>query len=147
MLNRLEAFREIFIHAIIMACSLFVAVILLHGITTDTISGLIKASCLFAILNGLFRAIFFAKHLRPIFEKIFLFSLVTNAGLIYLVSKMEPSFHLENGVAALWESALIGIFCFTINYLPDTKKILHKKKTHLIKQAKARVVRSKRNSE
>lgn len=142
---RITVLQKFFLHALIMAGSLLLASAILHGVTLDTLGGLVKASCIFGLLNTSLYAFIFKKTPEPFAEKTGWPLFLTNTLLIYFTSKLLPSFYLESFSAALWDSAFISLLCYLMTHLTDKESTFRKKNRHLIKQAKARVVKSKRN--
>ena len=141
-----SALREFFFNALIMGGSMFLAVVLLHGLNAEMIEPLLKAICLFALFNACVNALIFWKNLQPFAQRIGLFMILVNAALICLVLKIIPSLPFEGYSSAFWISALISIFSWLIGCFFQTALTSTRHSNPLrIKQAKARVVKSKKS--
>ncbi|MFI0348048.1 MAG: phage holin family protein [Chthoniobacterales bacterium] len=147
MVERIVILREFFFHALTMAASMFVAVILLHGLNSEMLEPLIKSACIFATLNACVRAIIFWKNLQPFVARIGMFTILVNSGLICFVLKIIPSLPFQGYSSAFWISALTSMFSWLINHLSHSNN-LPLRKIHQtpprIKQAKARVVNTRK---
>ncbi len=148
MVKIIVTLREFFFNALIMAGSMLLAVVILHGLNAEMIEPLLKAICLFAIFNACVRALIFWKNLQPFAQRIGLFTILVNAALICLVLKIIPSLPFEGYSSAFWVSALISIFSWLINHFFQTAATsTRQSNSPKIKQAKARVVKSKKSGD
>ncbi len=137
--------RDCFLRSLLMALSLLGAVFFLSSFTYDTRLGLLEAVLLFGLLNTAVYLIITLGQFQIFFEKVVFFNLFANVLLIFLVSKIIPSFHVSSFSTAFWASILINIISWGGNQFRFFNPTVPKKKTPAMKQAQARVIASKKN--
>lgn len=82
---------------------------------------LLLASLLLGILNAVLRPVLLLLTLPVLIFTLGLFTLVINAGLLYLVSALlSPSFQVDNFRAAFWGALVISIVSMILNVLTGT---------------------------
>jgi len=137
--------NSFFLKWLILALSMLGASLCLQGVSYDAPVVLLEAALLFGFMSALLAFVISRPSIQPFFQKIGLFTFLTNAGLIFLVSKILPSFHLEHFSTALWGSAFVALISFLVSIAGSFKRISRAQAPPKIKTAKAKVISSKRN--
>ena len=139
--------NSFFLKWLVLALSMLGASLCLQGVTYDAPIVLLEAALLFGFMSALVAFVTNRPNFQPFFQKIGLFTFLTNAGLIFLVSKIIPSFHLEHFSTALWGSALVALISFLIAIVSSnsSKRVSGTQERPKIKEAKAKVISSKKN--
>jgi putative membrane protein len=74
---------------------------------------LLVAALIFSLVNAIIRPLVVLLSLPAIVLTLGLFTLVINAFMLYLVTKLYPSFHLRS----FWTAVLATIIIWIVNYL------------------------------
>ena len=101
---------------LITTVAVLVATQIVHGIRYDNPQGLIIATLVLGLLNAFLRPLLMLLSLPLMILTLGLFTLVINAGLLYLVGQMK-SFHVDTFWAAFWGALLISIVSVVLNSL------------------------------
>ncbi len=101
--------------------AVLLAVYLVKGIGYRQPLDLVVASLLLGILNALLRPVLLLLALPVLIVTLGLFTIVINAGLLYLVSALlSPNFHVNDFRAALWGALVISIVSVILNAVTGT---------------------------
>lgn len=79
----------------------------------DKLRVLVIAALLFSIVNAIIRPLVILLSLPAIVLTLGLFTLVINAFMLYLVTKIYPSFHLRS----FWTAIIATVIIWIVNYL------------------------------
>jgi putative membrane protein len=79
----------------------------------DKLRVLIIAALIFSLVNAIIRPIIILLSLPAIVLTLGLFTLVINAFMLFLVTKIYPSFHLRS----FWTAIIATIIIWVVNYL------------------------------
>ena len=79
----------------------------------DKIRVLVIAALIFSIVNAIIRPIIVLLSLPAIVLTLGLFTLVINAFMLFLVTKIYPAFHLRS----FWTAIIATIIIWVVNYL------------------------------
>ncbi len=79
----------------------------------DKIRVLVIAALLFSVVNGVIRPLVVLLSLPAIVLTLGLFTLVINAFMLYLVTKIYPTFHLRS----FWTAVVATVIIWVVNYL------------------------------
>ena len=113
-----------FLHSwVINTLAVLLAVYLVRGIDYKGPIDLIVASLLLGILNAVVRPVLLLLSLPVLLVTLGLFTLVINAGLLYLVSNLlSPNFHVANFRAAFWGAVVIWLVSVVLNVLTGNSR-------------------------
>jgi putative membrane protein len=79
----------------------------------DKLTVLVIAALIFSIVNAVIRPLVILLSLPAIVLTLGLFTLVINALMLYLVTKIYPSFHLRS----FWTAVIATVIIWVVNYL------------------------------
>ncbi|MDB5178480.1 MAG: hypothetical protein JWN01_423 [Patescibacteria group bacterium] len=79
----------------------------------DKLRVLVIAALIFSIVNAVIRPLVILLSLPAIVLTLGLFTLVINAFMLYLVTKIYPSFHLRS----FWTAIVATVIIWIVNYL------------------------------
>ena len=79
----------------------------------DKIRVLLIAALIFSLVNAIIRPLIVLLSLPAIVLTLGLFTLVINAFMLYLVTKIYPSFHLRS----FWTAVVATVIIWIVNYL------------------------------
>ena len=79
----------------------------------DKLPVLVVAALIFSIVNAVVRPLVILLSLPAIVLTLGLFTLVINAFMLYLVTKIYPSFHLRS----FWTAVIATVIIWIVNYL------------------------------
>ncbi len=79
----------------------------------DKLGVLVIAALIFSVVNAVIRPLVVILSLPAIVLTLGLFTLVINAFMLYLVTKIYPSFHLRS----FWTAVVATIVIWVVNYL------------------------------
>jgi putative membrane protein len=79
----------------------------------DKLRVLIVAALIFSLVNAIIRPLVILLSLPAIVLTLGLFTLVINAFMLFLVTKIYPSFHLRS----FWTAIIATIIIWVVNYL------------------------------
>lgn len=85
-----------------------VAANIVSGVDYDTYTGLVVASLLLGILNAFLKPLLMLFSLPFLIVTLGLFTLVINAGLLYLVGQIVKTFHVHGFWSAFWGALIIS---------------------------------------
>ncbi len=121
------------------------AVLIKSGFSYDSMITLFKAAFLFGLLGGACYTLIFTTQVKIFVEKIGLFNAFLNAGLLYLVAKMLPSFQVNHFSTAFWAGILINLISWMMSMASLFAPALTTKTSSRVKQARARVIGTRSN--
>lgn len=107
--------REYLVRWLVTTVAVVVAAHVVPGIHYETTLGLLVASLLLGFLNVFLRPVLMILTLPLVLVTLGLFTLVINAGLLYLVGRVVKSFHVETFSAAFWGAVVIAVISFGMN--------------------------------
>lgn len=116
------------------------AVLLKRGFTYDSATTLLEAALLFGFLSGACYTLIMTTQLQFFVKKIGFFNFFLNAGLLYLVTKILPSFQMDRFSTAFWGAVLITLISVGLSAMSLFGPTLLKKETSGVKQARAKVI-------
>ena len=108
---------KLFIKWIILTISILFVSYLLRGIQVDDFLTALFAAALLGILNSVLRPVLILLTLPINLFTFGIFIFVINAGLLMLVSKLIPGFHVSGFGTAIWGSILISITNALLSWL------------------------------
>jgi putative membrane protein len=79
----------------------------------DKLRVLVVAALIFSVVNAVIRPLVILLSLPAIVLTLGLFTLVINAFMLYLVTKIYPSFHLRS----FWTAVVATVIIWIVNYL------------------------------
>jgi len=123
--NTVSADLKKFIQSwLINTLAVLVAAYVLHGkINYGKPLDLFVASLLLGILNAVLRPLLLLLTLPVVFLTLGLFTLVINAGLLYLVGYLlRPQFSVDSFSTAFWGALIISLVSLVLNSLTGTGK-------------------------
>jgi putative membrane protein len=85
---------------------------------------LLSAALIFSVVNAVIRPLVVLLSLPAIVLTLGLFTLVINAFMLYLVTKIYPSFHLRS----FWTAVVATVIIWVVNYL--LTELLEPKHSH-----------------
>lgn len=88
----------------------------------DKIRVLVIAALIFSIVNAVLRPLVVLLSLPAIVLTLGMFTLVVNAFMLYLVTKIYPSFHLRSFWTAVVATVIIWIVNYLLNELLEPKR-------------------------
>jgi putative membrane protein len=88
----------------------------------DKIRVLVIAALIFSIVNAVLRPLVVLLSLPAIVLTLGMFTLVVNAFMLYLVTKIYPSFHLRSFWTAVIATVIIWIVNYLLNELLEPKR-------------------------
>ena len=141
--------RDSFFRWLLMSASMLGAIFFISGFTYDTGKALLEAAVIFGFLNAAVNVIAAAKELQIFVEKIIFLNFLVNMLLLFLVSKIIPTFHIESSSTVVWGSILISLISRGGGYFSFFKQVAAPRKkssASTMKQANARVIGSKKNN-
>ena len=100
---------------IVTTVGVLVAANTVSGIRYETVSGLLVASLLLGIFNAILRPVVMLLTLPLLIVTLGLFTLVINAGLLYLVGSLVKTFHVPDFRSAFWGGVVISIVSLFLN--------------------------------
>ena len=114
--------------------AVLVAVYLVPGISCPSNVDLLLASLLLGTLNALLRPVLLLLSLPLVIFTLGLFTLVINAGLLWLVGEfLKPGFRVDSFGAAFWGALVISIVALIVNSLTGSGRShihIHRGKAH-----------------
>jgi putative membrane protein len=102
---------------IISTVAVLVAARMLPGISYDHWTDLLVATLVLGILNSVLRPLLMLLSLPLLVLTLGLFTLLINAGLLYLVSLMLPGFHVRGFWSAFFGALIISLITLFLNSL------------------------------
>jgi putative membrane protein len=102
---------------LISTVAVLVATKMLPGISYDHWSDLLVATLVLGILNSVLRPLLMLLSLPLLILTLGLFTFVINAGLLCLVSKLLPRFHVDGFWTAFWGALIISLITLFLNSL------------------------------
>ena len=91
-----------------------------HGIRSESVTGLFVASLLLGILNALLRPLLWLLSLPLVILTLGLFTLVINALLLYFVGTLMKAFVVAGFWPAFWGSLIISLVSLVLNSVTGT---------------------------
>ncbi len=107
---------------LVTALGLWVADEVLDGVFFDSTSALIIAALLLGMVNAVVRPIVFFLTLPITFLTLGLFVLVINGCMVFLVSRIMSSFHIEDIGTAVLASVIVGVTGWVANQFIGQEK-------------------------
>jgi putative membrane protein len=103
---------------------LWAAAVLMSGSIDygDKLRVLIIAAFVFSLVNAIIRPVIVILSLPAIVLTLGLFTFIVNAGMLYVVTLIYPSFHLRSFLTALIAAFIIWIVNYTLNDLLEPKR-------------------------
>ncbi len=107
--------RKFILRWLVNFLGLWAAAELMSGSITynDKIGVLIIAALVFSLVNAVIRPLIVILALPALVLTLGLFTFVINAFMLYLVTKLYPSFHLRS----FWTAVLAAVIIWIVNYL------------------------------
>jgi putative membrane protein len=105
---------------IIGTVAVLVATTILPGIHYDAWTDLVAATLLLGILNSVLRPLLLLLSLPLLILTLGLFTLIINAGMLYLVHLIVPGFHVNGFGSALLGALIISVISVLLNTLTGT---------------------------
>lgn len=115
--NKLKAFVQAWIITMV---GVLVAAHVVDGIHYDTWVDLVVATLLLGLLNAFVRPILMLLSLPLLLVTLGLFTLVINAGLLWLVGELVKGFHVAGFWAAFKGALVIAVLSLLLNSLTGT---------------------------
>lgn len=100
---------KILVHWLILTLAVLAVPYFIDGISVDSIIVAVIVGACLAFINTVVKPIISVLTLPINIITLGVFSLVINAGLFYLVSKVVSGFKIEDIVAAFWGSLVIAV--------------------------------------
>ncbi|MBX9576868.1 MAG: phage holin family protein [Chthoniobacterales bacterium] len=129
-----------FQRCLILSLAMLGAVLLKRGFTYDSITTLLEAALLFGFLSRVCYTLVITTQVKLFVERIGFFNVFLNAGLLYLVAKILPSFQVDRFSTAFWGAILINLINWGVSAISFFSPALVKKETPAVKQARAKVI-------
>gem|GEM_PF-2938054 len=120
------------------------AVLLKKGFTYASMTTLLEAALLFGLAAGACHTLIISTDVRLFVERIGFFNIFLHAGLLYLVAKILPAFEIDRFSTAFWGGVLINVFAWAMSSISIFAPVLMKKETPGVKQARAKVIGTKK---
>jgi putative membrane protein len=100
-------------------CTLAVLVTahLVHGISYDKWTSLLVATLVLGLLNSFLRPLLLLLSLPLLVISLGLFTLVINAGLLYLVGRLVTGFHVTGFWPAFWGALVVSVVTIMLNLM------------------------------
>jgi putative membrane protein len=105
--------------------AVLVAAYVVDGIHYDAHNwtALLVATLLLGLLNAFLRPLLWVVSLPLLVLTLGLFTLVINAGLLYLVGRIVKGFHVDSFRAAFWGGLVISVVSIALNLLTGTGRL------------------------
>ena len=117
-------FKTFFQRWIINTVAVLVAGWLVTGINYERTADLFLASLLLGVLNAFLRPLMLLLSLPLLIFSLGLFTLVINAGLLYLVGMMlKPSFRVDSFWSAFWGALIISFVSIVLNVVTGVSRV------------------------
>ena len=107
--------RKFALRVLVNFLGLWAAAELMSGsiVYDDKLRVLVVAALIFSIVNAVIRPLVVILSLPAIVLTLGLFTLVINAFMLYLVTKIYPAFHLRS----FWTAVVATVIIWVVNYL------------------------------
>jgi putative membrane protein len=116
--------RGFFARVLITAFGLWVADLLLQGLSFSDITSLWLAALLLGVFNAIVRPIVIVLTLPITLVTLGLFLFVVNGLMVLLVARLMPSFHIAGLGTAIWASIIVGLTGWIANgFVGDKGKV------------------------
>jgi putative membrane protein len=102
---------------LISTVAVLLAAHVLPGISYDRWSDVVIAALLLGILNSILRPLLLLLALPLLLLTLGLFTLIINAGMLYLVHLLLPGFHVEGFWSAFFGALIISVVTVVLNTL------------------------------
>lgn len=102
---------------LICTAAVLVAEHIVSGISYDSWIDLLVATLLLGLLNYFIKPLLMLLSLPLLIFTLGLFTLIINAGLLLLVSKLVSGFHVNGFWSAFWGALVISIVTILLNHL------------------------------
>lgn len=112
-----DELKEFLQRWIIGTVAVLVAAVILPGIHYDAWPDLLVATLLLGVLNSVLRPLLLLLSLPLLVLTLGLFTIIINAGVLYLVHLIVPGFHVEGFGWALLGAVIIGVVSVVLNSL------------------------------
>jgi putative membrane protein len=109
--------RGLVVRWLVSATALYLTSLIVRGIQIDGIASLLFASVTIGVLNAIVRPVILLLTLPINILTLGLFTLVVNAGMLWMASKVVIGFHVYGFWSALGGWLLMSFFTFMINLL------------------------------
>src|SRR2546425_6742757 len=100
--------------------AVMVAANVVHGIRSESVTGLFVASLLLGVFNALLRPLLLLLSLPLVIVTLGLFTLVINALLLYFVGQLVEPFHVAGFWSAFWGALVISLVSLVLNTVTGT---------------------------
>jgi putative membrane protein len=107
--------RSFIARLLVTAFGLWVAEEVLSGVYFDSTTALLTAALLLGLVNAVVRPVVFFLTLPITFLTLGLFILVINGCMVFLVSWIMSSFHIDNLGTAVLASLIVGLTSWAAN--------------------------------
>lgn len=135
-----------FRRSLLLSLAMLGAVLLKNGFSYNSTATLLKAALLFGFLSGICYTLILTTEIKLFVNRISFFHLFLNAGLLYLVAMILPAFQIDRFSTAFWAGVLINVITWAMSAISLFGPTLMKKNSTGIKQARAKVIGTKKNS-
>jgi putative membrane protein len=109
--------RGLVVRWLVSATALYLTSLIVRGIEIDGVAPLLFAAITIGVLNAFVRPVILLLTLPLNILTLGLFTLVVNAGMLWMASKVVVGFHVHGFWSALGGWLLMSFFTFLINLL------------------------------
>jgi putative membrane protein len=109
--------RGLVVRWLVSAVALYLTSLIVRGIVIDTVAALLFAAVTIGILNAIVRPVILVLTLPLNVLTLGLFTLVVNAWMLWMASKVVTGFHVHGFWSAFGGWLLMSFFTFVINVL------------------------------
>jgi uncharacterized membrane protein YvlD (DUF360 family) len=133
--------------SLLLAAATLIMLLLKHGFTYDSGVTLLEVALLFGLVSGACYTLIATTKIKLLVQRIGFFNFFLNAGLLYLVALIIPTFRIDRFATAFWGGFLFNLISWLLGALP----LFFDKRTHqrasVPKQVRARVIGTRRNED
>lgn len=113
---------DFFIRWLVNTLTLIIVVDLVPGIYAESSSTVALAALVLGFLNAVLRPLFILFALPLLVYSLGIFIFFINGFLLYLVSRLIPSFHIQDFGSAVWGALAFSGISFVLNLFIDPRR-------------------------
>lgn len=131
---------DFFKQCLLLSLAMLGAVWLKKGFSYDSMRTLVEAALLFGFFSAASYTLILTTEVQLFVERIGFFNIFLNAGLLYLLTKILPTFQIDHFSTAFWGGMIINIITWMMSAASIFAPAVIKKDSSGIKQARAKVI-------
>ncbi len=132
--------RHFFQQCLLFSVAMLGMVWLKKGFSYDATTTLLEGALLFGFFSGACYTLILTTEIKLFVERIGFFNVFLNASLLYLVSKILPTFQIDRFSTAFWGGVIINVITWAISATSIFAPAIIKKNPSDLKQARAKVI-------